>query len=154
MDFCKSSVLMALLLVFVSSQVEAGMQFNYTGPPVECYECSSHLEDQGEACNDPINIDMVTKKECASGICYKYVQNIENDIKQINRGCAAEIEPVLIEKKKQDEGGCVLSTGTKMIQAQICNCMTATCNGVSGLTSASTVLLSAGLLCLLAKLFQ
>lgn len=56
---------------------------------------------------------------------YCSFSSVENDIKQINRGCAAEIEPVLIEKKKQDEGGCVLSTGTKMIQ--VCTTLLVCC---------------------------
>lgn len=41
---------------------------------------------------------------------------MEGDIEQINRGCAEELEPTLIEKEKEE--GCVLSTGTKQVQVR------------------------------------
>ena len=43
---------------------------------------------------------------------------VENDFDQIDRGCAAAVEPLLKEKGKEEEGGCILSTGTKMIQVR------------------------------------
>ncbi|XP_067928490.1 uncharacterized protein [Watersipora subatra] len=149
----KTICLVAVTFSVLILQANANNVTSNSPNAVECIKCNSHPSIDGAACYDPIDLTQITATEmCDSGFCLKYVQNVEKDIKQINRGCAEHKEP-LLDVKNKDEG-CVLSTGTKLIQLEVCNCKGNRCNGAVDFRSTTSVIMAASLLAVIAKLLH
>lgn len=100
----------------------------HAGIAIQCFECNSGSEHEGNACADPFDADAATKanllKNCDAleqdvgapekrnyTLCRKFVQDVEGDYR-IVRGCAT----------KGRVGKCVDRTGTAKIKLQYCEC--------------------------------